>query len=59
MGPAKLEPALQQPIEPVFRQLEQESFSISALPLGDIQVRDVRVTVADAVEITADFGTAA
>lgn len=46
-------------LEPVFRQLEQESFSISALPLGNIQVRDVRVTVADTVEITADFGTAA
>jgi len=45
-------------LEPIFRKVEQKSFSLSALPLGNIQMRDIRVTVADTVEITADFGTA-
>ena len=44
-------------LEPVFRQIESKPFSLKSLPLGNIQVRDVRVTVADTVEITADFGT--
>jgi hypothetical protein len=44
-------------LESVFRQIEQKSFSLNSLPFGNVQVRDVRVTVADTVEITADFGT--
>jgi len=44
-------------LEPVFRQIENKSFSLNSLPLGNIRVRDVRVTVADTVEITADFGS--
>jgi len=46
-------------LEPIFRRLEQKSFSISSLPLGNIQVRDIRIAVADTIEITADFGTPA
>jgi hypothetical protein len=45
-------------LEPIFRQLEEKSFSIRTLPLGQIQVRDIRLAVADTVEITADFGSA-
>lgn len=45
-------------LEPIFRRIENESLSLTSLPLGRIQVRDVRVAVADTVEITADLGTA-
>jgi hypothetical protein len=45
-------------LAPVFRDLEEKRFSLSSLPLGNVRVRDVRVTVADTVEITADFGAA-
>ena len=33
-------------------------FPLMSLPLGEVQLRDVRITVADTVEITADFGSA-
>jgi hypothetical protein len=46
-------------LDPIFRELEQKSFSLASLPLGDLKVHDVRLTVADTVEITADFGSAA
>jgi len=45
-------------LDPIFRRVEQQSFSLPSLPLGNIKVRDIRVTVADTVEITADFGSA-
>ncbi len=44
-------------LQPVFRSLENKRFALGSLPLGRIQIRDVRVTVADTVEITADFGS--
>jgi hypothetical protein len=30
-----------------------------SFPMGEIKMRDVRISVADTVEITAEFGTAA
>lgn len=44
-------------LEPAFRQLENSAFSLSSIPLGDVQVRDIRVAVGDTLEITVDFGT--
>ena len=45
-------------LEPHLRKLDGRSFSLMSLPLGEIQLRDVRITVADTVELTADFGSA-
>gem|GEM_PF-790052 len=44
-------------LEPHLRRLDGQSFSLMSLPLGELQLRDVRIAVADTVEITADFGT--
>jgi hypothetical protein len=32
--------------------------SLKSLPLGEIQLRDIRIAIADTVELTVDFGTA-
>jgi len=45
-------------LEPHLKRLDGHSFPLMSLPLGEVQLRDVRITVADTVEITADFGTA-
>jgi head-tail adaptor len=45
-------------LEPHLRKLEGRSFSLMSLPLGEIRLRDVRIAVADTVDITADFGSA-
>jgi hypothetical protein len=44
-------------LEPHLKRLDGRSFPLMSLPLGEVQLRDVRITVADTVEITADFGT--
>jgi hypothetical protein len=46
-------------LEPMFRKLEAKSFSLKSLPLGDVHVRDIRLAVADTIELTADFGSSA
>jgi hypothetical protein len=46
-------------LDPQLRKLEGTSFSLMSLPLGEIQLRDIRIAVADSIEITADFGSAA
>jgi hypothetical protein len=43
-------------LNPIFERLKNKSFSFASLPLSEIQVRDVRLAVADTVELTADFG---
>lgn len=40
-------------------RLEGRTFPLMSLPLGEVQLRDVRIAVADTVQITADFGSAA
>jgi hypothetical protein len=45
-------------LDPHLSKLEGQSFSLMSLPLGEVQLRDVRIAVADSVEITADFGSA-
>ena len=42
-----------------LKRLADRSFSLMSLPLGEIKMRDVRISVADTVEVTAEFGTAA
>jgi len=44
-------------LNPVFERLKNKSFSFASLPFGEIQVRDVRLAVANTVELTADFGS--
>jgi hypothetical protein len=44
-------------LEPHLRRLDGQTFSLMSLPLGELQLRDVRIAVADTVEVTADFGT--
>jgi hypothetical protein len=44
-------------LNPIFERLNNKSFSLASLPLGKIQVRDVRLAVANTIELTADFGS--
>jgi hypothetical protein len=44
-------------LEPVFQALNGKSFALKSLPLDEIQLRDVRLAVADTVEATVDFGS--
>jgi hypothetical protein len=44
-------------LDPVFRQLEGKSFPLASLPLGNIQLRDIRIAVADTIELTTNFGS--
>lgn len=46
-------------LEPHLRRLDGHSFSLMSLPMGEVKLRDIRIAVADTVEITADFGSAA
>ena len=45
-------------LEPYLQRLDHSTFPLMSLPLGEIKLRDVRIAVADTVEVTADFGTA-
>jgi hypothetical protein len=45
-------------LEPHLQRLDGATFPLMALPLGEIELRDVRIAVADTVEVTADFGSA-
>jgi hypothetical protein len=44
-------------LEPHLRQLEGRTFSLKSLPFSGIQLHNLRVAVADTVELTADFGS--
>lgn len=46
-------------LQPHLQRLEGHHFSLLSFPLGEMKLRDVRITVADTVEITADFGSVA
>jgi hypothetical protein len=45
-------------LQPYLRQLEGRTLSLKSLPSGEIQLRDIRIAVADTIELTVDFGTA-
>ncbi len=44
-------------LEPILRQLDGQTLSLLSFPLGEIKLRDIRITVADTMEVTADFGS--
>jgi hypothetical protein len=46
-------------LEPHLQRLDGRTFPLMSLPLGEIQLRDVRIAVADTIEVTAHFGSAA
>lgn len=45
-------------LQPQLQKIEGQSFPLMSLPFGEVELRDVRIAVADTIEITADFGTA-
>ena len=45
-------------LNPHLRKLEGRKFPVMPLLFGEIRLHDVRIAVADTVEITADFGAA-
>src|SRR2546423_550330 len=45
-------------LQPLFAKTMEKSFPLKSIPLGQIQLRDIHVAVADTVEITVDFGSA-
>jgi hypothetical protein len=45
-------------LQPFFARTTEKSFPLKSIPLGQIQLRDVHVAVADTVEVTIDFGSA-
>jgi len=45
-------------LDPILGRLNNKRFSFASVLLGEIQFRDVRLAVADTVELTADFGSA-
>ena len=57
-GDGKLGSFVCRTLQPMFDRVLEKSFSLKSIPLGEIQLRDVHVAVADTVEITVDFGSA-
>jgi hypothetical protein len=46
-------------LQPAFQRLLEKSFPLKSIPLlGEIELRDIHVAVADTVELTVDFGSA-
>jgi hypothetical protein len=46
-------------LQPMFARVMEKSFPLNSFPLlGEIQLRDVHVAVADTVDLTVDFGSA-
>ena len=45
-------------LQPLFAKTMEKSFPLKSIPLGEIQLRDIHVAVADTVELTVDFGSA-
>lgn len=45
-------------LDPALQKVDGASFPLMSLPLGEIKLHDIRIAVADTIEITADFGSA-
>lgn len=43
-------------LQPHLQKLDGRSFSLMALPLGEVRLRDVRITAGDRITVTAEFG---
>ena len=46
-------------LAPFFEKLKSNTFPLKSLPLDGLQIHDVHIAVADTVELTVDFGSAA
>jgi hypothetical protein len=44
-------------LQPFFQRVLEKSFSLKSIPLGEIELRDIHLAVADTVELTVDFGS--
>jgi hypothetical protein len=44
-------------LQPLFVKTMAKSFPLKSIPLGQIQLRDIHIAVADSVELTIDFGS--
>jgi hypothetical protein len=44
-------------ITPHLQALQSRSFPLLALPLGEVQLRDINLSVGDGIEVTAEFGS--
>jgi hypothetical protein len=44
-------------LQPLFARTMEKSFPLKSIPLGQIQLRDIHIAVADSVELTVDFGS--
>jgi hypothetical protein len=56
-GDGKLGSFICATLRPFFERVLEKSFSLKSIPLGEIQLRDIHVAVADTVDITIDFGS--
>jgi hypothetical protein len=46
-------------LKPHLEKLDGRTFSLMSLPLGEVRLRDVRISVGEKLAITAEFGSAA
>ena len=44
-------------LQPAFQRVLEKSFPLKSIPLGEVQLRDVHVAVADTIDLTVDFGS--
>jgi hypothetical protein len=57
-GNGKLGSVVCATLQPLFQRLLDKSFPLKSLPLlGNLQLRDIHVAVADTVDLTIDFGS--
>ena len=56
-GDGKLGSFVCKTLQPFFDRVLEKSFSLKSIPLGEIQLRDIHVAVADTVDLTVDFGS--
>ena len=56
-GDGKLGSFVCKTLQPLFDRVLEKSFPLKSTPLGEIQLRDMHVAVADTVDLTVDFGS--
>lgn len=44
-------------LQPHLQKIDGQSFSLMALPLGEVRLRDVRMAAGDTISVTAEFGS--
>jgi hypothetical protein len=56
-GDGKLGSFVCKTLQPLFQRLLEKSFPLKSIPLGEIQLRDIHVAVADTVDLTVYCGS--